>query len=643
MKRFSQFFSVIILLSFIALAVPALAQEPLPEAASLEKAFKKDTFSPYANRDFPSHVYWGDTHVHTSLSMDAGAFGNRLSPEDAYRFARGEEVTSSTGVDAKLSRPLDFLAVADHSDNMGLFTLLFEADPGITRSAIGRELSKKVRAGGKQGVEAALYIIKNFANNELDEELLIPPDSKNYRDTWEIILDAAEKYNDPGKFTALIGYEWTCLVEGNNLHRVVLYRDGREKASQMVPYSCSKPLGSTNPRDLWKWLATYEEKTGGDILAIAHNGNLSNGIMFPDKAQYDGKRLDKQYVQQRIKWEPLYEITQMKGDGEAHPFLSPDDEFADYESWDFANLNMSVKKENHMFAGEYGREALKRGLKLEQDLGTNPYKFGIIGATDTHTGLATAQEDNFFGKHSGTEPSAQRAEHIVAAFYDMKVLGWEQASSGLAGVWAKENTREAIFDALERKEVYGTTGSRMMVRFFGGWEFTDEDALGRNPGSVGYEKGVPMGGDLSKAPKGKSPTFLVVALKDPLSGNLDRIQIIKGWLDANGKTHERIYDVAVSDGRKIGSDGRCKTPVGDTVDVQRATWSNTIGDSELITVWKDPDFDPKQRAVYYARVIEIPTPRWTAYEALRYGITMPDEVPMKTQERAYTSPIWYTP
>jgi len=513
MKKFSQFFSVIILLSLIALAVPALAQEPSPE--SLEKAFEVDTFSPYANRDFPSHVYWGDTHVHTSLSMDAGAFGNRLSPEDAYRFARGEEVTSSTGVDAKLSRPLDFLAVADHSDNMGLFTLLFEADPGITRSAIGRELSKKVRAGGKQGVEAALYIIKNFANNELDEELLIPPDSKNYRDTWEIILDAAEKYNDPGKFTALIGYEWTCLVEGDNMHRVVLYRDGREKASQMVPYSCSKPLGSINPRDLWKWLAKYEEKTGGNILAIAHNGNLSNGIMFPDKAQYDGKRLDKQYVQQRIKWEPLYEITQMKGDGEAHPFLSPDDEFADYESWDFGNLNMSVKKENHMFAGEYGREALKRGLKLEQDLGTNPYKFGIIGATDTHTGLATAQEDNFFGKHSGTEPSAQRAEHIVAAFYDMKVLGWEQASSGLAGVWAKENTREAIFDALERKEVYGTTGSRMMVRFFGGWEFTDEDALGRNPGFVGYKKGVPMGGDLSKAPKGKSPTFLVVALKDP--------------------------------------------------------------------------------------------------------------------------------
>ncbi|MEE8120935.1 MAG: DUF3604 domain-containing protein [Anaerolineales bacterium] len=621
----------------------AFAQEPPPEAASLQKAFKKDRFSPYANRSFPSLVLWGDTHVHTALSMDAGAFGNRLGPEEAYRFARGEEVTSSTGVRAKLSRPLDFMAIADHSDNMGMFTLLFAADPVITKSAIGRELSEKIRTGGRQGVEAALYIIKNFANNELDEELLILPDSKVYRDTWDVILNAAEKYNDPGKFTALIGWEWTCLVEGSNMHRVVLYRDGRDKAGQMVPYSCSKPQGSINPRDLWKWLARYEEKTGGEILAIAHNGNLSNGIMFPDKAQYDGKRLNKEYVQQRIKWEPLYEITQMKGDGEAHPFLSPNDEFADYESWDFGNLNMSVKKENRMLAGEYGREALKRGLKLEQKLGTNPYKFGFIGSTDSHTALATAQEDNFFGKHSGTEPSAQRVEHVVAQFYDMKVMGWEQVASGLAAVWARENTREAIFDALERKEVYGTTGSRMLVRFFGGWEFTDEDALGRNPGFVGYEKGVPMGGDLTKAPKGASPSFLVAALKDPLSGNLDRIQIIKGWMDDKGKLHEKIYDVAVSDGRKIGSDGRCKTPVGDTVDVARATWSNTIGDSELITVWKDPDFDPKQRAVYYARIIEIPTPRWTAYEAVRYGITMPKEVPMKTQERAYTSPIWYTP
>ena len=632
----------------VSFAIPAVfAQEPPPEAKSLEKAFKVDSFSPYANRNFPSLVLWGDTHVHTMVSMDAGAFGARLTPEDAFRFARGEEVTSSTGVRAKLSRPLDIMVSADHSDNMGMFNLLFKGDPVITKSAIGRELSEKIRAGGRQGVEAALYIIKNFANNELDEELLVLPGSKTYQSTWDTILDAAEKYNDPGKFTAFIGYEWTSLIKGNNMHRVVIYRDGASHARQVEPYTMTPPHGSPNPRDLWKWLKAYEDKTGGDVLAIAHNGNLSNGIMFPYEIQYNGqfggKALDKEYVEQRIAWEPLYEITQMKGDGETHPFLSPNDEFADYESWDFSNLNMSVKKENSMLAGEYAREALKHGLKLEQKLGTNPYKFGIIGSTDSHTGLATAQEDNFFGKHSGTEPSAQRVNHIVAAFGDMKVMGWEQTASGLAAVWAKENTREAIFDAMERKEVYGTTGSRILVRFFGGWEFTDEDARGRNPGFAGYGKGVPMGGDLTKAPAGKSPSFLVAALKDPLSGNLDRIQIIKGWMDAKGKLHERVYDVAVSDGRKIGSDGRCKTPVGDTVDVKRATWTNTIGDSELITVWKDPDFDPKQRAVYYARVIEIPTPRWTAYEAVRYGIKMPKEAPMKTQERAYTSPIWYNP
>ena len=431
------------------------------------------------------------------------------------------------------------------------------------------------------------------------------------------------------------------------MHRVVIYRDDASYARQMDPYTTNPPYGSPDPRDLWKWLKAYEDKTGGDIFAIAHNGDLSNGIMFPYETQYNGrfggKALDKEYVEQRIAWEPLYEITQMKGDGETHPFLSPNDEFADYETWDKANLNMSELKKDGMLAGEYAREALKRGLRMEKKFGTNPYKFGLIGSTDSHTSLATAQEDNFFGKHSGSEPGPKRVEHAVIQMRGQKIMGWEQTASGLAGVWARENTRAAIFDAMERKEVYATTGSRMLVRFFGGWEFTDEDALGRSPGFAGYDKGVPMGGDLTKAPDGKSPSFLVAALKDPLSGNLDRIQIIKGWMDAQGKLHERIYDVAVSDGREIGRDGRCKTPVGDTVDVPRATWRNTIGDSELITVWKDPAFDPRQRAVYYARVIEIPTPRWTAYEAVRYGITMPKEVPMKTQERAYTSPIWYTP
>ena len=427
------------------------------------------------------------------------------------------------------------------------------------------------------------------------------------------------------------------------MHRNVIYRDGEQLARQVEPYTTTPPLGSPNPMDLWKWMAMYEEKTRGDVLAIAHNGNLSNGIMFPEKAQYDGRKLDNKYVQERILREPLYEITQIKGDGETHPFLSPNDEFADYETWDTANLNMSVLKEDKMLKTEYARRALIDGLRLEDKLGTNPYKFGFVGSTDSHTSLATAQEDNFFGKHSGSEPSAKRVEHVVLQMSGQKIMGWEQAASGLAAVWARENTREAIYDAMERKEVYGTTGSRMMVRFFGGWNFTDEDALGRNPGFAGYDKGVPMGGDLPDAPDNGAPSFLVAALKDPLSGNLDRIQIVKGWTDSSGELHERIYDVAVSGGRSIDSDGRCRTPVGNTVDVENATWSNTIGASELFTVWSDPDFDPEQRAVYYARVIEIPTPRWTAYEAVRYGIEIPEGSPMITTERAYTSPIWYTP
>jgi len=620
------------------------AQEPPPEAASLENAFKEDSFSPYANRNFPSSVYFGDTHVHSSISMDAGAIGNRLGPEDAYRFARGQEVISSTGVRAKLSRPLDFLVLSDHSDNMGLFALLNDADPVlVSKSKIARELSDKIRRGGKDGMEAGMYIVDQFANGTLDKSLDILPGTKPFKATWRKIIDAAEQYNEPGHFTAFIGYEWTSLVTGNNMHRNVIYRDGGQLAQQVEPYTTTPPFGSPNPRDLWTWLDAYEVKTGGDVLAIAHNGNLANGIMFPESAQYDGKRLDRDYVQQRIKWEPLYEVTQIKGDGETHSFLSPDDEFADYETWDKANLNMSVLKEDNMLAGEYAREALKRGLKLEDQIGTNPYKFGLIGSTDTHTSLATAQEDNFFGKHTGSEPGPNRVEHVVIQMGERKIMGWEQAASGLAAVWARENTRESIFDAMERKETYATTGSRMMVRFFGGWDFTDEDAMSRSPAFAGYEKGVPMGGDLSDAPDGGAPSFLVAALKDPLSGNLDRIQIVKGWMDDRGGLHERIFDVAVSDGRAIDADGRCKTPVGNTVDVERATWTNTIGDSEFITVWTDPEFDSEQSAFYYARVIEIPTPRWTAYEAVRFGIEMPDEVPMTTQERAYTSPIWYTP
>jgi hypothetical protein len=332
----------------------------------------------------------------------------------------------------------------------------------------------------------------------------------------------------------------------------------------------------------------------------------------------------------------------MKGDGETHPFLSPSDEFAGYEIWDKFNLNMSVPKETGMLQYEYARSALQLGLQLEARLGTNPYKFGMIGSTDTHTGLATADEDNFFGKHAGTEPNAKRMEHPVGCFGKNCIIGWQQAASGYAAVWASENTREAIFDAMERRETYATTGPRMIVRFFAGWDFVAADAHGRLPADAGYAKGVPMGGDLRRAPAGKSPSFLVAALKDPMSGNLDRVQIVKGWVDAAGARQEKVYDVAWSGDRKPGANGKLPA-VGNTVDVANATWTNTIGASELITVWKDPSFDPSLRAVYYVRVLEIPTPRWTTYDAKRFGIAVPEGVPLTTQERAYTSPIWYTP
>jgi len=622
---------------------PSAAQIPSPPdgAAGLVQQYTGKSYSPYAERDFPSDVYWGDTHLHTSFSMDAGAFGDRLGPDDAYRFARGEQVTASGGQAAKLSRPLDFLVVADHSDNMGFFPDLYAGKEHILSDPTGKDWYDRIQAG--QGVGVALELIGKFSQGQMPEALIYRPDSAAYRSAWTATVDAAERYNDPGRFTAFIGYEWTSLVKGNNMHRVVVYRDGRDKGGQLVPFTTYPPQGSTNPRDLWKWLKRYEATTGGEVLAIPHNGNLSNGIMFPLEAQYDGRELDAQYVAERAGWEPLYEVTQIKGDGETHPFLSPNDEFADYETWDIGNLDVSEVKTNGMLPGEYAREALKRGLTIEAKLGTNPYKFGMIGSTDSHTSLATAQENNFFGKHSGAEPSPTRMSHPFMKNEKGVIMGWQQMASGLAAVWARENTREAIFDAMERKEVYATTGSRMFVRFFGGWEYDLRDVNSREPAFAGYGKGVPMGGDLPARPRGAwAPTFMVFALRDPIGANLDRIQIVKGWLDEKGATEERVYDVVWSGDRKPSSDGRLP-PVGNTVDVAHANWTNTIGASELATVWTDPAFDPNQKAFYYARVIEIPTPRWSTYDAFRFGVPLPEGAPPSIQERAYTSPIWYTP
>jgi hypothetical protein len=612
------------------------------DKATAEKMFPaKPPYSPYAGRNFPTRPYFGDTHTHTSFSMDAGAFGARLGPKDAYRFAKGEEVVASSGQRAKLSRPLDFLVVADHSDGMGFFPLLIGGDPALLGTPQGRKWYDEINSG--KGAQAAIDIITSFGKGQMPKGFPIPGTSA-YRSAWRETIKAADEANEPGHFTAFIGYEWTSNAGGNNLHRNVIWRDnGGAKASLVEPFTTLPPLGSPNPRDLWKWMAATEEKTGAEILALAHNGNLSNGRMFPIIESFTGRRIDREYAENRVRWEPLYEATQIKGDGETHPFLSPNDEFANLERWDKGNLDLTEVKKPEMLEFEYARSALKNGLKMEAELGVNPYKFGLVGSTDARTGLAAVEEDNFFGKTSSSEPSPDRATHPFVKTDKAVIMGWETTASGYAAVWATENTREAIFDAMKRRETYATTGPRMIVRFFGGWDFEASDANSRMPARVGYTKGVPMGGDMSAAPQGKSPSFLVAALKDPIGANLDRIQIVKGWLGKDGNTQERIYDVAVSGGRTIGPDGRARASVGNTVDVANATWTNSIGAGEMITVWKDPDFDPTLRAFYYVRVIEIPTPRWTAYDAKYYGVTMPKEAPMTTTERAYTSPIWYTP
>lgn len=629
-----------------AFTIPA-ADEPVGgDAGNLNKAkagqaFKERPYSPYADRNFPTRPFFGDQHLHTSFSMDAGAFGARLTPRDAYRFARGEQVIASHGQPARLSRPLDWLVVADHSDNMGFFPDLFAGKPELLADPTGRRWYDMMKSG--KGAEAALEIIVAFSHGKFPKDLMYFPGTRAYKNAWKETIDAAEAFNEPGRFTAFIGYEWTSNTGGNNLHRNVIFRDNADKAIQVEPFTVYPPFGSDNPVELWKWMDAYEKKTGGNVLAIAHNGNLSNGQMFPIVEAF-GKAIDRVYAEQRAKWERLYEATQTKGDGEAHPFLSPNDEFADFERWDKGNLDGSAAKKKEMLEFEYVRSAYKNGLKLEEKFGTNPYKFGLVSGSDAHNGLSAMEEDNFFGKTTPQEPSPERTQ---AAFFDnpktgVKVMDWEVCAGGYGAVWAQENTRESIWDAMQRKETYSTTGSRLVVRFFGGWSFEKADAESRSPAMAGYSKGVPMGGDLHNAPDGKSPSFLVAAMKDPIGANLDRLQVVKGWLDAKGDLHEKVYDVAWSGDRKPGADGKIPS-VGSTVDVANATWSNSIGSPELITVWKDPAFDAKQRAFYYVRVIEIPTPRWTAYDAKRFGVKLLPGTRTSVTERAYTSAIWYTP
>jgi hypothetical protein len=589
-----------------------------------------------AEAEYPERALFGDTHVHTGWSADAGQDGAVTGPEDAFRLASGEEVKSNTGQKVKLRRAMDWMVITDHSDGMGTINEIQAGNPEMISDPFLKRMYESMKSGDEaESSKVMLELIQRQSDGKLPKQVMDP---KWMVSAWKKTIAIADKYNNPGTFTAMIGYEWTVNAGGgDNLHRNIIFRDAADKAGQVLPLTTFETM---DPEKLWVWMADYEAKTGGKVLAIPHNGNLSNGRMF-EEMTFTGGPMTQAYAEGRQKWERLMEVTQIKGQSESHPSLSPTDEFASWDLWDRGNLNGLGKKPS-MYRSEYWREGLKSGLRLEAKLGANPFKYGANGATDTHTGLSTFEEDNFWGKFKSVEPRKGRwAPGMLGVGNPGEMASWEQAAAGTMGVWAKANTREAIWDAMQRRETFATTGTRMSVRFFGGCGFADADA-GAGLVKAGYTKGVPMGGDLKPCAAGSAPSFLVAAMKDPDGANLDRVQVVKGWVDASGKTQEKIFDVKWAGDRKPGANGKLP-PIGNTVDVKTATYKNDIGAAELVARWVDPGFDPKQRAVYYVRVLEIPTPRWTAYDQVRFKETMDPKVPQVHQERAFSSPIWYTP
>lgn len=605
--------------------------------------------------DEPTNLYWGDTHLHTSYSFDAFMNGNKTAdPDTAYRWAKGQPVIHPMNrTRTQLDRPLDFLVVADHAELMGVIRQIHfgEADlpemgmwGSIKRWFAINVLNDKLDDGTAQ--EVFLDILPSHMANPGGDPVQDPNNklpTQTFGDTrqmqqvaWNEIVDAAEKHNQPGTFTSFVGWEWSSIPTGSNLHRVVMSPNGGETAKKYLPFGSDV---SQYPEDLWAWLDTTSKETGAEFIAIPHNSNISKGYMFQETT-LKGEPITEAYAKTRLEWEPVAEITQIKGDSETHPTLSPDDEFADFETYRFYIQNSEQDYVYEAKKGDYIRSGLKIGLKIEEKVGTNPYKFGVIGSTDSHSGLATADEGAFWGKMArDSTPESKRLFGIGRR----ALTGWNMSAQGLAAVWAEENNRDSIFQAFKRKEVYGTTGPRMRVRFFGGWGFDALDDQHSNIAEVGYKGGVPMGGDLTRASTaGAAPEFLIQAVKDPVGANLDRVQVVKGWLGANGETQEKVFDVAWAGDRQINAKGKLPA-VGDTVDRNTGRVSNTIGTPELITVWTDPEFDPEQRAFYYVRVLQIPTARHSLLDGIALQEPAPEEGPATIQERAYTSPIWYTP
>jgi hypothetical protein len=638
----------------ILLAACDKAPESQPSYPAIASATRDATPGPQPNP--LKNIYWGDTHLHTSYSPDAFLMGNQSAdPDTAYRYAKGYPVEHPYHkARIRIGTPLDFLVVSDHGEFMGVIPNILNGNPVVANTETGKRYQKMFAEGKAIDVFGELI-------GQVNKVTPANPDLANKevsRTIWGEIMAASDRHNEPGKFTAFMGWEWSSTPGGANLHRVIVMKEGKEKGEQFIPYTS---LDSDKPEDLWKWLDNTTAKTGANFIAIPHNSNISQGLMFALQDS-EGKLITKEYASNRMKWEPLVEMTQIKGDSETHPNLSPTDEFADYETYDHL-ISVEGAEARNMFTdgflgelseedrayvlknkkqvakvGDYARTALMRGLVIEDRIGANPYKFGMIGSTDSHTAMASAEENNFHGKMAIDSTPSTKSKDVIPG-----TPGWDMGAAGLVAVFAEENSRASIFEAMRRKEVYATTGPRIQVRLFGGYDYTTSDLNDKNMVKLGYDKGVPMGSDLSKAPAGKSPTFMVTAMKDPVEANLDRIQIVKGWVDKEGKPQEKVFNVAVSDGRKIGADGKTR-PVGSTVNIKTGTYSNEIGDAQLAAVWSDPEFDSGQRAVYYARVIQIPTPRHTLLDAIALGIDVKKTGrPASIQERAYTSPIWYTP
>ena len=621
--------SQIIATGCIALVINAGTNEALASTPTSKTAPAVVYSAPVANDE--RQLLWGDTHLHSNVSADAFTLGSRLGPDQAYRFAMGLPVTNELEQTARLRAPLDFLAVTDHAEYHGVFPLLQDRDSQLDGWPLGQQMADLLQA------DKNIELAKLFSDAIQSTDPALRTPQVLVKSAWHSSIEAADAAYTPGVFTTLIGYEWTSMVTGDNLHRVVLFRDGSERAKQVVPFSAQD---STDPEALWSALSHYETTTGGRVMAIPHNGNLSNGRMF-SPIRNNGEAIDADYASLRRYWEPLYEMTQVKGDSETHPTLSPNDPFADFETWDDGNITLTEAKKPEMLPTEYARSALGLGLAHREQLGINPFDFGMIGSSDIHTAMTTTEEDNYFGKFIHDGPAAGRTELKMAG--QLQKI-WRMVSSGLAGVWSTQNTREAIFDAMLRKEVYATTGSRIRVRFFAGWNF-DEAALQDSQWTQkGYAQGVPMGGQLPATQNPNvAPAFMIKAQKDPHAAHLDRIQVIKGWLDVDGNSQEKVYDVAASGSRARDPVTGLFEPVKDTTDLETASYSNSEGSPNLEGVWRDPDFDLAQAAFYYVRVLEIPTPRWTTFDAVRFKEKRANGDSGKLQERAYTSAVWYYP